>query len=129
MGSIIGDTRTEQDFTSHIDQTIDTDSDGEWIFIMDNLNTHQSETLVCNIAKRLGIIDDLGVKGESGILNSMETQAKFLSNELHRIRIVYTPSKRFLKRLSAISTEELKCCIATIKIAFNEQHKNIQFIF
>ena len=132
----IGDTRTEQDFAAHIEQTINTDSDGEWIFIMDNLNTHQSETLVCSIARRLGITDDLGVKGESGILKSMETRAKFLSDELHRIRIVYTPkhaswlnqieiwfgtlSKRLLKRLSAISTEELKCKIMEFIDYFNE---------
>ncbi len=103
---------------------------------MDNLNTHHSETLVCNIAKRLGIIDDLDVKGESGILKSMETRARFLSDELHRIRIVYTPkhaswlnqieiwfgtlSKRLLKRLSAISTEELKCKIMAFIDYFNE---------
>ena len=38
----LGDTRTEYDFTQHIKQTIDTDSTAAWIFVTDQLNTHQS---------------------------------------------------------------------------------------
>ena len=87
----IGDTRTEAYFVAHIAKNIDINKDGKWIFIMDNLNIHQSESLVLLIADRLNLAEDLGVKGESGILKSMETRSKFLSDELHRIRIVYTP--------------------------------------
>ncbi|SEQ13655.1 putative transposase [Ectothiorhodospira magna] len=35
----IGDTRTEADFVTHIATTVDTDPQGEWIFICDQLNT------------------------------------------------------------------------------------------
>jgi len=42
----IGATRTEEDFAAHIAQTIATDPEAPWIFIVDQLNTHQSETLV-----------------------------------------------------------------------------------
>ena len=35
----IGDTRTEADFVTHIAATVDTDPQGEWIFICDQLNT------------------------------------------------------------------------------------------
>ena len=42
----IGATRTEEDFSRHIGQTIDIDPTGEWIFIADQLNIHQSEALV-----------------------------------------------------------------------------------
>ena len=37
----VGNTRTEQDFVAHIQATIETDPQGEWIFICDQLNTHQ----------------------------------------------------------------------------------------
>jgi putative transposase len=39
----IGATRTEADFAAHIAQTINTDPDAGWIFILDQLNIHQSE--------------------------------------------------------------------------------------
>nr|WP_237743494.1 transposase [Pleurocapsa sp. PCC 7319] len=40
----IGATRTEQDFAEHIAQTIKTSPDDGWIFIVDQLNTHKSES-------------------------------------------------------------------------------------
>jgi len=40
----IGATRTEEDFAAHIAQTIATDPEAPWIFIVDQLNIHQSET-------------------------------------------------------------------------------------
>ncbi|MCT7970435.1 transposase [Laspinema sp. D1] len=36
----IGPRRTEIDFVKHIEQTIDTDPEAGWIFIVDQLNTH-----------------------------------------------------------------------------------------
>ena len=42
----IGPTRTEVDFVSHIDRTIDTDPTAPWIFLADQLNTHYSAKLV-----------------------------------------------------------------------------------
>ena len=41
----IGPTRTEADFASHIEQTVATDPEGSWVFVVDNLNIHCSETL------------------------------------------------------------------------------------
>ena len=57
----------------------------------DQLNTHQSESLVCLVAERCGITDHLGEKGESGVLKSLATRATFLSDRTHRIQFVYTP--------------------------------------
>ena len=39
-------TRTEQDFADHIARTVASDVEAGWIFVMDNRNTHVSETLV-----------------------------------------------------------------------------------
>jgi transposase len=55
-------TRTEPEFVAHIGRTVDTDPAAEWIFIVDRLNTHQSESLVEFVAKRCGLPDALGKK-------------------------------------------------------------------
>ncbi|MCP3958993.1 MAG: transposase, partial [bacterium] len=87
----IGQTRTEEDFAAHIARTIDSDPDAPWIFVLDQLNTHKSEALVRLVAERCGIKDDLGAKGKSGILKTMASRKKFLKDQSHRIRFVYTP--------------------------------------
>ena len=87
----IGATRTEADFLAHISRTISTDPQGEWVFIVDQLNTHKSESLVRLVAERCGIEVDLGIKGRSGILKSMKSRTAFLQDPAHRIRFVYTP--------------------------------------
>ena len=120
----IGPTRTEADFAAHIAQTIATDPTAEWILVMDHLNTHQSEALVRLVATRCGITADLGVKGESGILESMASRKRFLEDPSHRIRVLYTPkhhswlnqieiwfgilARRVLRRSSFTSTTELR---------------------
>jgi putative transposase len=120
----IGATRTEEDFVQHISQTIDTDPDAGWIFIVDQLNIHKSESLVRLLAQRCQMEIDLGIKEKSGILQSMSTRAAFLSDPAHRIRFVYIPKhtswlnqiecwfsilmRRFLKRSNFISTDDLK---------------------
>jgi transposase len=120
----VGPTRTEADFAAHIANTIATDPTGEWIFIADQLNTHQSETLVCWVAEQCGIELELGKKGKSGVLKSMETRKAFLQDATHRIRFVYTPKhtswlnqveiwfsilvRKLLKRASFTSLQELE---------------------
>jgi len=87
----LGPTRTEADFAAHIARTIATDPDARWLFVTDNLNTHQSEALVRLVVDRCGLPDDRGVKGQSGILRSQATRAAFLGDPAHRIQFLYTP--------------------------------------
>ena len=87
----VSDTRTEADFVAHLQQTVALAPQDGWVFVLDQLNTHKSESLVRWIADACGITDDLGVKGQRGILHAMETRAAFLSDPTHRIRLVYTP--------------------------------------
>jgi hypothetical protein len=84
-------TRTEVDFADHLMRTVARDPEGKWTFVVDNLTTHCSESLVHWVAKACGIVDDLGVKGECGILKSVETRKAFLTDTTHRLRFVYVP--------------------------------------
>lgn len=132
----VGQTRTEADFLAHIQQTVASDPTGQWIFITDQLNTHQSESLVRWVADVCGIDLDLGIKGEFGILQSMTNRADFLQNPAHRIRFVYTPKhtswlnqielwfsilvRRLLKRGNFTSTDDLKHQIFSFINYFNQ---------
>ncbi len=132
----IGDTRTEADFLAHIAATVDTDPQGEWIFVCDQLNTHQSASLVEFVAQRCEIKTELGCKEKEGILKSMASRAAFLQEPTHRIRFVYTPkhcswlnqveiwfgilTRRLLKRGRFASTDELKQRILEFIEFFNQ---------
>ena len=84
-------TRTEEDFAGHIKQTVGTDPEATWIFVCDNLTTHCSESLVRYVAAVCDLEQDLGKKGKSGVLESVETRKTFLTESGHRIRFVYVP--------------------------------------
>ena len=132
----VGDTRKEGDFVAHIEQTVGLDPEGVWIFIVDQLNTHKSESLVRFVAVACGIESELGIKGKSGILHSQATRAAFLQDATHRIRFVYTPThtswlnqieiwfsilvRRLLKRGSFSSVNELRERILAFIDYFNK---------
>lgn len=87
----LGETRTNEDFLHHVQQTVATDPDAHWVFVVDNLNTHTSIELVRWVAERCGIADDLGKPYQKGVLRVQATRAAFLTDPAHRIRFVYTP--------------------------------------
>ncbi len=131
----IGPTRTEADFVAHIERTLATDPDVEWVFVTDQLNTHQSESLVRLVAHRIGYTGDLGTKGTAGILQSRASRATFLSDSSHRIRFVYTPKhcswlnqiecwfsilvRKLLRRASFTSTDDLRDRLLAFIAYFN----------
>jgi len=88
-----GPTRTEEDALAHIQRLVASDPQAtKWHMMLDNLNIHLSESLVRWIAQREGIAQDtLGVKGKSGILQSMESRAAFLHDPTHQVVVYYTP--------------------------------------
>ena len=88
----IEETRNNEDFAKHIKQTIATDPEAGWVFVVDNLNTHCGEPLVRMVADQLGIdATTLGKVKKHGILKTMSSRRAFLSDPSHRIRFVYIP--------------------------------------
>jgi len=129
-------TRNEQDFAEHIRRTIASDiATTRWVFILDGLNTHFSESLVRLVAEGEPSALDLGTKGKDGILENVESRRAYLTAEIHRVRFVYTPkhcswmnqveiwfsilSRRALKRASFRSIEEMNKAILDFIDYFN----------
>ena len=106
MAPSVGPSRTAEDVVSHRERTIACDPAAEWMFIVDRLNTHHSESLVCFVAHQCGIDAELGVKGTSGVLASMPARAAFWQDPTHRLRLVYTP-----KHTSWLNQVEIWCGI------------------
>jgi DDE superfamily endonuclease len=87
-----GPTRTEADFLAHVQAVVATHPEAtRWHVVCDRLNTHQSESLVRFVAALSGLKEELGVKGENGILASMVSRAAFLSDPSHQVVFHYTP--------------------------------------
>jgi len=88
----VGDRRTEADLEAHISQLLaQYPEKRKYHFVMDCLNTHQSEALVRLAASLEPEPLELGVKGKWGILASMRTRAEFLSDPSHRLVVHFTP--------------------------------------
>ena len=121
----VGETRTEADFARFIEGVIAHNPGYRtYHFVLDQLNTHNSETLVRTTARLCALGIDLGSKGKSGILRSMQTREAFLLRPDKAIVFHYTPkhaswmnpieiwfgilAKKVIKRGNFGSTEELR---------------------
>jgi transposase len=62
LACTLGPTRTEPDFVAHITQTVATDPEVNWVFVVDCLNVHQSAGLVEWVAKACEVNQPLGKK-------------------------------------------------------------------
>lgn len=141
----LGPTRTEVDFAAHIAQTIATDPEAAWVFITDQLNTHQSEALVRLVARHCDPTAELGVKGKSGVLESLTSRAAFLRDAAHRIQFVYVPKhtswlnqveiwfsilvRRVIKRGNFRSQDDLREKILAFVAYFNRMAKPFRWTY
>jgi putative transposase len=108
-------TRKEEDYLAHIRQLVQSHpAVKRWHIVADNLNTHCSESLVRFVAAECDLDIDLGIKGVSGILQSMQSRAEFLSHPDHRIVFYYTP-----KHASWMNQVEIWFSILTRKLLRN----------
>ena len=125
IAPLCGPSRTEQDYLAHIQAVVATDPAAlRWHFVNDNLNTHQSESLVRWVAEVSGCPQELGLKGKSGILKDQQSRAAFLADPKHKVVFHYTPRhaswlnqieiwlgilvKKLLKRGNFVSVADLQ---------------------
>jgi transposase InsO family protein len=131
-----GPTRTEADFLAHVQGVVATDPQAtRWHFVVDNLDTHRSASLVQWVAEGSGLAQDLGKKGKCGILATRQSRAAFLCEPSHRIVFHYTPKhcswlnqieiwlsilvRKLLKRGSFTSVQELRAKVLEFITYYN----------
>lgn len=141
----IGPTRTEADFVAHIRETVASDPKASWVFIVDQLNTHQSMGLVELVAELCGLAQEVAQLKQERRLKCMVNRKLFLSDPAHRIQLIYTPThtswlnqieiwfsilvRRVLKRGNFSSVEDLRSKVLAFIAYFNQAAKPFRWTF
>ena len=132
----VGATRTEADLEAHVKAVLAQHPNcSKYRWVMDGLNTHQSEAMVRLVASLEPDPPDFGHKGRSGILKSMASRSAFLADPTHRMVIYFTPKhcswlnqmelwfsilmRKLLRRGNFTSQEDLKAQILAFVDYFN----------
>lgn len=132
-----GTSRTESDFLDHVQAVVATDpTASRWHFVVDNLNTHLSASLVKWVADESDLDIDLGAKGCSGSLENKQTRAAFLRDPTHRIVFHFTPKhcswlnqieiwlsilvRKLLRRGSFSSIDQLQAKVLAFVAYYND---------
>ncbi len=115
-------TRKEEDFVSFIKALLESRPGySKYHIVLDNLNTHLSESLVRLVAKLSGFEGELGIKGKSGILENQKTRAAFLRREENFIVFHYTP-----KHCSWVNQIEIWFSILARKLLRTASFKSVE---
>lgn len=130
-------TRKEEDFLAHIKAVVSSNPETKrWHFVVDNLDTHRSASLVALVTELSGLDIELGEKGKSGVLKNRQSRAAFLSDASHAIVFHYTPkhcswlnqieiwlsimSRKLLKRGNFTSVENLAAQVMAFIEHYNQ---------
>jgi transposase len=141
-----GPRRTEADFLAHLQGVVGSDpSATRWHVVLDNLDTHRSESLVRWVAAESDLTLDLGIKGQEGILHNRQSRAAFLSDASHRIVFHYTPKhsswlnqieiwlsilvRKLLKRGSFTSVADLQQKVLAFIAYYNQRAKPFKWTY
>ena len=141
----LGPTRTEQDFAAHIARTLTHDPEGVWVFVVAQLNIHQSVSLVDLVAEACELTAEVAQLRAQGGLKAMASRAAWLSDASHRIPFVYTPThtswlnqielwfsilaRKVLKRGSFASVEALRTAVLGFIADYNRTAKPFRWTY
>ena len=141
----LGPSRKEDDFVAHIARSVASDPEAGWIFVVDQLNIHQSMGLVELIARECGLSASVAAANAQGHFKTMVSRKMFLNDATHRIHFVYTPThtswlnqieiwfsilvRRVIKRGNFRSIEDLCARIRAFVAYFNQTAKPFKWTY
>jgi len=141
----LGPSRKEDDFVAHIARTVASDPEAGWIFVVDQLNIHQSMGLVELIARECGLSESVAAAKAQRHCKTMVSRKMFLNDPTHRIHFVYTPThtswlnqielwfsilvRRVIKRANFTSIEDLCARIRAFVDYFNQTAKPFKWTY